>query len=292
MGVVAPAGAASAGVPPLGDRATNVVSGTLSAVGPGKAALIRGPMNILVWAEYASALATTAGSLTATVTSAGVLAKGNAINSANVPPGTVIGAISGTTITLRPPPQTWYATLAGGQPVLTMQNSATGTLPANLATLVGATLSSPYFASGVTVLGVGAVPGTLLLSAAPTSLPPNGAWVPIDFVVTGNAITATSTDANATYTGAEIVMTVTTLQIERSFDGCSRFLPCNIGGGGQLAQFTANTPISLTFGEPEQNVYYRLNVLAFGDQASGTTIAYRISTTGEAATTLAVGTVI
>ena len=45
------------------------------------------------------------------------------------------------------------------------------------------------------------------------------------------------------------------------------------------------TPVSLTFGEPERNVLYRTNCLAY---TSGT-INYRISQTGGANESLAIG---
>ena len=47
---------------------------------------------------------------------------------------------------------------------------------------------------------------------------------------------------------------------------------------GALAQFTAGTPVSVTFGEPEKNVLYRLNCIAY---TSGT-INYRFSQTAGA----------
>jgi hypothetical protein len=76
------------------------------------------------------------------------------------------------------------------------------------------------------------------------------------------------------------------VQLERSFDGGATFIAGNIGAGA-LAQFTgaAVTPVDLTFGEPEKNVLYRLNCLAW---TSGT-INFRISQTGGAAESLAIG---
>lgn len=91
------------------------------------------------------------------------------------------------------------------------------------------------------------------------------------------------TDANATFTGAAIAWSGT-VQVERSFDGGSTFIVCNIGGAGALAQYTAG-PVTFTFGEPERNVLYRLNCIAY----SSGTINYRISQTGGAAESLAIG---
>ena len=99
-----------------------------------------------------------------------------------------------------------------------------------------------------------------------------------------NAVTVTGTDANASFTGAAIDY-VGTVQVERTFDGGFTWVVCNIGGAGQLAQFAAGTPVSVTFGEPEKDVLYRLNCIAY----SSGTINYRISQTGGAAESLAIG---
>jgi hypothetical protein len=53
-----------------------------------------------------------------------------------------------------------------------------------------------------------------------------------------------------------------------------------------LASFSAGTPVSLTFGEPERGVLYRLNCLSY---ASGV-VNYRLSSTGMAAMSLSLGT--
>ena len=294
MGIPANAGVSASGLPPTGDRANAVVSGTFTAVGPGKPFAVRGPMNMMAWGVFKTSLTTTAGSTSASVVSGTNMATGQTVNSVNVPPGTTWLTFSGTSGTLAFAPQTWYGVLTAGVAQITMAVNASGaTLPANLATLVGATISSTYFGSGVTVSGVGATLGTLLLSAAPTSLPTNGGSVPIEFAVTGNAILTTGADAAATFTGAALIFnTATTLQVERSIDGGQSYVVCNIGGGGTLAQYTGTGfPISLTFGEPELGVLYRWNCTVFSAQ-TGVTLNYRISTTGEAATTLAVGTVI
>lgn len=97
------------------------------------------------------------------------------------------------------------------------------------------------------------------------------------------AAAVTGTDNNATFTGAAIAWTGT-VQLERSFDGGSTWIVCNIGSAGALAQWTAG-PISLTFGEPEKEVLYRLNCTAL----SSANINYRISQTGGAAESLAIG---
>ena len=102
-------------------------------------------------------------------------------------------------------------------------------------------------------------------------------------VTLSSPATVTGTDNNATFTGAAIAFSAT-VQLERSFDGGSTWIVCNEGSSGQLAQWTTG-PVSLTFGEPEKSVLYRLNCTAY---ASGT-INYRISQTGGAAESLAIG---
>lgn len=64
---------------------------------------------------------------------------------------------------------------------------------------------------------------------------------------------------------------VGTVQLERSFDGGTTFLPCAQDVTGTTAAYTA--PCSIVNNEPESGVYYRFNCTAF---TSGT-INYRLS---------------
>ena len=98
-----------------------------------------------------------------------------------------------------------------------------------------------------------------------------------------DASVVTGADAKATFTGSLIQFSAT-VQLERSFDGGSTWIVCNIGASGALAQWTTG-PITITFGEPEKQVFYRLNCTAY----SSGTINYRISQTGGAAESLAIG---
>src|ERR1700744_5908392 len=100
MGIPAAQGVDASGIPPALDQATAVISGQITAVGPTQPFAFRGPMNVLIYADVNTALTTTAGSTAATVASATGLAAGAAINSVNVPPGTTVGAIAGTAVTL------------------------------------------------------------------------------------------------------------------------------------------------------------------------------------------------
>jgi hypothetical protein len=288
MGSPAALGVSASGLPPQGDKASAVLSGKISAVGPTAPFAFRGPMNLLLYASVNTALTTTKGSLAATVASATGLAAGNAINSANVPPGTTMGALSGTTATLATPPVTLYA-----QNLQT--NSANISLPpgCNAASLIGATVTvdSGYpsaqaaLPANTTVLAVVQAdiapslnsqgqPAIVTLSAAPTAAPTNNGTVPLVFAPTGNAISVTGADANAVFTGAAVDF-VGTVQLERSLDGGNTYVVCNTTVDGTLAQFTAGTPVSITFGEPEKYAFYRLNCIAY---TSGT-INYRMSQT-------------
>lgn len=287
MGIPTALGVSASGLPSLTDKASAVLSGSFKAVGPTAPFAFRGPMNLLIYADVNTSLATTKGSLSATLGSATGLAAGAAVNSVNAPVGTTIGALSGTTATLAVPPITLFAS---GLSVL----AASLTLPpgCSAASLIGATVTvdqgypAAQFAllANTTVLAVTqadvapslnspGVPAIVTLSALPTAAPTNNGVVPLLFARTGNAIQATSTDNNAIFTGAGVSFSGT-VQVERMLDG-GTFVVCNIGGAGQLAQFTAGTPVSVTFGEPEKFGYYRLNCIAY----SSGTINYRFSQT-------------
>ncbi len=297
MGIPAPNGIDAAGLPNAGDQANAFVGGTLGAVGPGKAFAFRGPMNLAIWASIATSLATTAAGATGTVGSAAGLAAGNAVNSVNVPLGTTIGNLSSTTATFAFPTLTYPATIN------TVNDAVTLPAGSNVAALLGATVTVPSTAEGATIPSgttvtaivqtdiapslydqVGRV-GIITISNIPTAAPLNpAAQIPLQFAVTDNAITVTGTDANASFTGAAITYSAT-VQLERSFDGGATWIVCNVGGSGQLAQWNAGTPVNITFGEPEKNVLYRLNCIAY----SSGVINYRISQTGGAAESLAIG---
>ncbi len=297
MGIPSGLGVAASGLPPAGDQASAVLSGQITAVGPSAPFAFRGPMNLELYASINTALTTTAASLAATVASATGLAAGAAINSANAPDGATVGVLAGTNVTLALPPVTLPGRFNTQQAQLILPPGC------NAASLVGATVRvdaafAPAQAAipvGTTVLAVvqadvapnnnsSGVPAIVTISALPTAAPVNNNTVPLVFTRTGNAIPASGADAAAIFTGAAVVW-VGTVQLERSFDGGHTFVVCNTTVDGTLAQFTAGTPVSITFGEPEKNVLYRLNCIAY---TSGT-INYRISQTGGANEALAIG---
>lgn len=264
------------------DRATSVVNGSITAVGPGQAFSVWGPMNLSIWGEVATTLTTTAGSLTATVASASNLTIGDTIVGVNVPAGATIGNLVATTVTIALPIQSWSATVVSGSPTITFAADA---LPTNLSTLNGATIvNSPYFAAGTTITAVDTTKRTLTASANATSQPSPVGVTQVQFAPDGHAITTSGADATAVFIGSATPCAATP-QLERSYDGGSRWTPCNIGGTGTIAKWTTNLPVSLAFGDPEASMLYRINAITFAGTA-GVTIKYRVSTTGQAATSI------
>jgi hypothetical protein len=286
LGITAPLGVGVASPSPAGDAASQVLSGVFAAVGPSPPINLRGPMNVAFWAAYTTALTTTFGTFAASVASAGAIAVGDAVDSVNVPPGTTWKTFAGTAGTLALPAVTLGGLISGSK-IIGL---------AETAPLVGAAVSGPGVAAGTTVLSVDvpAIPsasgfggkiGSVNLSAPPTAQPLRTDQQFFTFALTAQAI-ATGVDAAATFTGAEIVY-IGKVQLERSFDGCATFIPCNLGTSGLLAQWAAGTPVSFAFGEPEKQVYYRLNCIAL-TPATGVALNYRLSTTGAAAESLAI----
>jgi hypothetical protein len=307
VGIPAPIGVTAAGLPPLTDQANAVITGQISAIGPTAPFAFRGPMNLDIWASINTTLTITKGSLAATIGSATGLSAGVAVNSKLVPPGTTASVVPNTNITLAVPPVTlWCKMRADGQVQTPAGYPTAGLLGATVTIPAGVQNATLPAATTVTVInqtsiaptsGAGAgtpgTPGIIQLSAAPTAVRPGaGALVPVEdyiplvFAVTANAITAASgADTAATFTGAAITWSGT-VNLERSFDGGATWIVCNIGSG-TLAQWTGGTvaPVSITFGEPEKNVLYRFNAIAY---TSGT-INYRVSQTGGAVESLAIG---
>jgi hypothetical protein len=287
-------------MPNLNDQANAVLAGIITALGPTQPFAFRGPMNLAIWASVNTTLTTTAGSLAATVGSGTGLAVGSAINSVNLPSGSTIGTISGTNITAILAPHTHVGVISGA-------NLTPATITLNLGEptdrLLGATVTVPSTAEGITlpagttvtaILQAAIVPvaggnspgvqGIIQLSAAPTVVGPiNQSW-PFQFALTANAVTVSGADTAAVFTGTAAQWTGT-IQIERCFDGGATWSICNIGNGGQLAQYTSLAAVNLTFGEPERDVLYRLNCILY----SAGTINYRMSQTGGAAESLAIG---
>lgn len=297
MGIPAPIGVSAAGIPNLNSQANAEVRGVFNGVGVSQPFAFQGPMNIAIWCAVVHTLTTTKGSLAATLDSATGVAAGSAVKSVNVPKGTTIATIVGTNVTLALPKLTYP--VSGLNTAGNMQVS----LPpgSNVNALIGATITASLPTgqrltipanTGVTniiqadvapSLNSPGVPGIIQLSALPTLVPLESAPLMCDFLIGANAITVTGADAVARFTDAALKYDAT-VQVESSFDGGDTFIVCNIGGAGQLAQYLDQSSVRLTFGEPEKGVLYRLNCIEY---TSGI-IDYRMSATGQAATSISV----
>lgn len=294
MAVPAYAGVSASGRSPYfpNDKANGVIQGTLSAVAPTKPFAFIGPMNLFVWAEYTTTLTATNGSLTASVAAAGLLAAGASIKSTLLPYGTTMSAIAVTDITLVLPTYTFSGLVTNGIARIRdlFQTSK----------LSGAVASGIGVASGQTVTSIvqaavapnpnnpAGVRGIVGLSAVTTAEQDLQVPTPYEFALAAAGAVTTGADAAAAFTSAAIGL-VGTVQLERSFDGGQTWILCNAGGTGMLAQWSTATPVSVSFGEPEQMVLYRLNVVA-QTPVSGISLKYRISETGQAARVLSIPT--
>lgn len=294
MGIPAPAFVSASGLPPLGDLANAVLSGTFVGVGPSAPFAMRGPMNAALYGQINTALTVTAGSLAASVTSGAGLVAGDSINSLLVPPGTTWATFSGAAGTLAIPAITIPGRLYANPGLATIRD-----LPSTVG-LLGATVSGPGVSPGSTVVAilVPAIPvagrgtngsdGVVQISTPALSVDPIIEKSPFVFQRNGNAILASGADGGALFTGGAVDYTGS-VQLERSFDGGSTWIVCNIGGSGTLAIYAAGTNASLSFGEPEREVLYRFNCTAYTGPVG---IAYRLSETGGAAESLAIGALI
>ena len=284
MGLPAPLGVLASGAPVTGDAANAVISGTFTSVGPGVPFTFLGPYNLLIWASYSTNLTTTTGTTNFTVASAGALTVGVAVNSINVPPGTTIGTLSGTSGTLALPTISLVGNVYSGNSSISGLVSTTG--------LIGATVTGTGIPTGTTITGIlqaavlnagVLVPGIAIMSASAIATVPGKA---ISFALAGASLSS-GTDTNSSFTGAAIAYNGS-VQLERSFDGGSTWIVGNVGGQGNLAVWNLGTPISLLSGEVESTVLLRLNCTSF----SSGPINYRISETGAAAMSLAISSAV
>jgi hypothetical protein len=295
MGIPAPLGVSGIGDPPARDQANAVISQVFAAVGPGVPFALQGPFNAVIYASYNSALTTTNGSGAASVVAGGAVAAGASINSVNVPPGTTWATFAGAAGTLAFPSVTLRGQTNTSEAFIRRLHSTAG--------LLGATVTGPGIPANTTVTaimtpalppvpasGFAGTSGTVQISNVPTSAPVlDDQRSTFTFALTNQAVT-TGVDNAAAITGAGIVYTGS-IQLERSFDGGSTWIVCNVGGSGLLAQYSAGTPVSFTAGDPEKGVLYRWNCTSYSS-ISGVTINTRLSTTGGAAVSLAIASAI
>ncbi|HEV2674147.1 MAG TPA: hypothetical protein VGV37_06355 [Aliidongia sp.] len=156
-----------------------------------------------------------------------------------------------------------------------INTALTTTAGSNAATVVSGT----GLAIGQTINSVNVPSGTTILTVTGTAI--TMAFPPVIAGSTALATALGGTDALALFNSTAWAGTI---NLERSFDGGSTWLTCNIGGSGTAASYIgatqAGVPVSLTVAEPERQVLYRWNCVAY---ASGV-INFRISETGAAAT--------
>lgn len=291
MGALLSGVPAFSGSPVPNDKANGVIQGSLNRVGPTKAFPFRGPFNLSIWGEYTSDLDTTAGSSTGTVGTIGAVAAGQGIKCASLPPGSVVTGVAGSNITIALPIYTYSCLPTVGQAKLS-QVPDTRWLLGSLVTglgLAGVAVTAIPTPSVDRQPNVKNIRGEITLASAPTVNPQSNQVLPYEFALDNDAIVS-GTNVAAIFTGEAIGLTGM-VQLERSFDGGDTWIPMSITpAGAALAEWSLAAPVSTYFGEPEVEVMYRLNVVTLTPSA-GTDIKFRLSTTGQAATTLQVPTV-
>ena len=114
MGVNLPQPQPVSVTPAANDQANSVVSGKFTAVGASAPIGLYGACNLMLWGSVNTALTTTAGSNSASVASGTGLVAGQTIVSVNVPSGTTIGSVAGTSVTLAFPNGYTAASVVGG----------------------------------------------------------------------------------------------------------------------------------------------------------------------------------
>lgn len=146
-----------------------------------------------------------------------------------------------------------------------------GSVSPTLTTTAGsaaATVSSATgLAVGQTINSAGVPPGTTIGALSGTD-------VTLAFPPAYSAASVTAGTAAAATIGP--VAVVATVQLERTFNGGATWLLCGVGGSGATAVYANPTSLSITVGECEKSVGYRMNCTAY---TSGT-VNYRISATG------------
>lgn len=130
-------------------------------------------------------------------------------------------------------------------------------------------------AAGMGVNSAKVPPGTTIKSIT------NGTTMVLAFPPQYDNTAVVTGTANAVFTG-DGTTGQASFALERTFDGGSTWLTCNIGGGGTPAEYSfgggsgLTAPVSVVVAEPEQGVSYRLNCTAYTSGAFN----YRVSTTG------------
>jgi hypothetical protein len=296
LGVPAIAGVAASGRGPYwpDDDANAVIQGTLSVAAPTKPFPFMGPMNLSIWGEYTTSLTATAGSLVPVVGAAGPIAAGQSVKSTLLPYGTTVSGLAGTDATVVLPTYTYRGKVTSG---VAQVRDLFQTSRLSGATVSGIGVTSSQTVSAIATAAIAptfpgdpkGTRGIVTLSAVATAQQTDKEPTPYEFALAASGAVTTGVDAAAVFTGSAIGL-VGNVQLERSFDGGQTWIVCNIGSSGALATWSTATPVSLSFGEPEQNVLYRLNVPVILTAVSGIAVKYRVSETGQAARSLSIPT--
>lgn len=109
-----PGSSQASGQLPYNDAANTGWTGSFTAVGVSKSFVLYGGFNVVLYPSVNQTLTTTNASSSASVGSATGVAIGQTIVSANVPPGTIVANLSGTTVTLGFPPGYTNADVTSG----------------------------------------------------------------------------------------------------------------------------------------------------------------------------------
>ena len=294
MGIPAPAGIGASGLPPPGDQANAVVTGSFTAVGPGQPFAFRGVANISIYAGVIKGLFLVAPYIGAEVGNA-VGTVGDTLATYVLPPGSTIASIVQTSpypiYTFNQPTVTFWGTANLDVPQITISSSAAG-LTAN--NLLGSTVSGPGIPSGATVTAIiqppilatatsPGQPGIYQLSAQPTSTP--GQVQSLNAYQFALALAGLTQNNGADLNGYVVGQGETftgSVQLEFSYDGGYTWLVAIFPGSTTKAILTTGTPVTFNFGNAGSEVLYRLNCTAL----SAGSINYRLSMNGGPANTI------
>lgn len=289
MGIPAPAGISASGLPPPGDQASAVVTGTFTAVGPGQPFAFRGNVNISIYGGTTTPGAFLVNNVIGGENGATVAGVGDTFRNNLLPPGSTVTAVLQTTpnpiYTYALPIVTYQGTANLFAPQITI-SSAAGAMTIN--NLLGSTVSGAGIPAGTTVTGIIQAPiaatgqspgqaGILALSAQPTSTPSQvQALVPYTFALAQAGLTRNlAADLNGTIIGPNETFTGS-VQLEFSYDGGSTWLLAVFPNTVNKAILSTGTPVSFNFPQAGGEVLYRLNCTAL----SAGTIIWRMSENG------------
>jgi hypothetical protein len=295
MGIPAPAGISASGLPPPGDQASAVVTGTFTAVGPGQPFGFRGNVNISIWGGDTPAGLFLVVPVIGGETGSAVASVGSTLNTVLLPRGSTVSAYLGSSpnpiYSFALPVVTYLGTVNLNQPQITISSAAAGLTSNNL---LGAAVSGPGIPAGTTVTAILQPPiaatgqspgqsGIYQLSAQPTgSVPAVPQLNAYQFALSNTGITTNlAADFNGVVVGSGINFTGS-VQLEFSYDGGYTWLVAIFPNSLTKPIIATGTPISFNFINECSEVLYRLNCTAL----SAGSIIWRMSENGGAAESL------